>query len=296
MNIQNKPHIAVLQKEINFLINNIIQKFLETNTNQNFTAIDFTFGAGGHSEIILNNLQNLQNYQLISLDRDPSTQIFSTPLLNTYKNFVYFNDISYNMTKYININHKVYFILGDLGLSQIQLNNQRGFAYKDNSILDMQMGIDSIGSLHQHLKSLSEFEIGNILREYGEELHWKKIAKEIAAHKKKINTTDDLKNLIKNIISPKYVNKSLSRCFQAFRIFINQELTILEKTLKTAYDILEPNGCLAIITFHSLEDRLVKTFFKHFFKKQELIYPSSEEIVINSQSRSSKLRIGTIKV
>ena len=283
------PHIPVLPNEIK----NLVKNFVHNNINNNYipVAIDFTFGAGGHSKIILDNWY--ENGKVIGIDRDPYTEIFAKDIKDKYKDkFDYYNDISSHMEKYINNNEKVKFILGDLGLSQMQLNNKRGFAYKDDSLLDMQMGVESLGSLSNFLKTLSSFKIGEILREYGEEPSWKKIANTINENKNNINTTGDLKKIIESIVHRKEVNKSLSRCFQAFRIFINQELFILENTLKNAYNLLDTGGIFAIITFHSLEDRLVKQFFKEFLYDTLLIYPSENEITLNPQSRSAKLRIG----
>jgi 16S rRNA (cytosine1402-N4)-methyltransferase len=285
-------HISVLKNQINFLI----KKQINFINNENyFTAIDFTFGAGGHSQIILSNL-NLENGKLIGIDRDPVTKIFAEKLKEKYQdqNFQYYNDISSNMKNYINEKDKVYFILGDLGLSQIQLNNPRGFAYKEDSILDMQMGVGSLGKLFTFIQETNVNKIGEILREYGEEPNWYKISLKIYKNRNEINTTFKLKEVILSALKlkPQEENKCLSRCFQAFRIFINDEIEILIKTLKVAYDILEENGLLVIISFHSLEDKIVKMFFKQYLKEIEVIYPSEEEILENKQSRSATLRIG----
>lgn len=271
-------HIAVLPREITKLVKDI----------QINIGVDFTFGAGGHSKIILENMKN-QNGKLVSLDRDITTKQFALPLEKIYeKRFMFYVDISYNMDKYVD---KIDFILGDLGLSQMQLNESRGFSYKTNSPLNMQMGVDSLGSLSSFITTLSEYKIGEILREYGEEHQWRKIAAEIHTHRRSIYTTHDLKSIIEKVVK-KDLNKALSRCFQAFRIFINQEFLILDKTLKVAYELLNNGGTMAIITFHSLEDRIVKTFFKSHLKELQLIMPQEDEVESNPQSRSAKLRIG----
>lgn len=274
-------HIAVLQEEIKNLV-------LKIQPNK---ALDFTFGGGTHSKIILEN----SHCTLLSMDRDPNINIFTDVIYKTYpKRFRFVNDVSYNMKQYV---EEVDFILGDLGLSQIQLNSERGFAYNKNSKLDMSMGVDARGSLIDILPTLEEREIGEILREYGEEENWKKIAKNIYNRKSNIYTSEDLKltiiQAINNTIDNNNANKVLSRCFQAFRIYINKEITTLDKTLQVAYDVLKPGGTLAIITFNSLEDRAVKLFFKFKLKYNKLISPTEEEIEFNSQSRSAKLRIGT---
>ena len=283
-------HISVLKKEIDLLIKRIT---MNKNNFDNYKAIDFTFGGGGHSEIILSNWY--QNGQLIAIDRDPVTEIYAKRLKEKYgQMFQYYNDISLNMRNFISNNDKVLFILGDLGLSQIQLKNKRGFAYKEDSNLDMQMGIGSLGNLFIFLQNTTLNKIGEILREYGEEPQWYKISIKIYENRHNLTTTFQLKKTILSAINLNYKeeNQCLSRCFQAFRIFINDEIEILIKTLKISYDTLMENGILGIITFHSLEDRIVKNFFKKYLKEIEIIYPSEEEILINKQSRSATLRVG----
>jgi len=269
-------HISVFPQEIKNLVKNL---------NNPLLSIDFTFGGGGHTKIILDNCST----NVMALDRDVTTTPFADIIKNTYGDrFNFHVDISYRLKVYTN---RADFILGDLGLSQMQLQNPRGFSYKDNSDLDMQMGVDSLGSLSNFLKSLSEYKIGEILREYGEEPQWRKISNAITNNRMAIHTTKDLKDLIAGVVK-KDLNKALSRCFQAFRIFINQELLILDKTLEVAYEVLTKGGVLALITFHSLEDRIVKTFFKKNLIDLQLILPQEEEIMRNPSCRSAKLRIG----
>jgi 16S rRNA (cytosine1402-N4)-methyltransferase len=270
-------HISVLKEEIQ----TIVQKYKESIN----IAVDFTFGGGGHSKIILDNSMG----KVIAIDRDVTTEKFALSMKTIYKErFEYHVDISYNMNIYTK---SADLILGDLGLSQMQLADSRGFAYKHNSPLDMQMGVDSLGSVCSFLRSLSEYKIGEILREYGEEPQWRKIAASIVANKNRINDTFALRNIINGVVK-KDVNKALSRCFQAFRIFTNQELIILDKTLQTAYELLKIDGIMLIITFNSLEDRIVKTFFKKYLTNLQLINPTFKEINENPQSRSAKLRVG----
>lgn len=283
-------HIAVLQNEIKNIIIDLYKK------NKINNAIDFTFGAGGHSKIILEN----SSCSLIAIDRDPTTNRFTENIIKTYGNrFNYYNDVSNNIKKYSQEN-SIDFILGDLGLSQMQLNEDRGFSYQSETFLNMQMGVGSLGSLDSFLKTLSEYKIGEIIRNYGEEASWRKIAKNIKEYSShnSIKTTLDLKNIIAECFPKnyKFLNKTLSRCFQAFRIFINQELEILEETLNQIEKILKPGGMVAIITFHSLEDRIVKTFFKKHFNHSDFLIPTEEEISQNSQARSAKLRLGFKKI
>ena len=170
-------HISVLPYEIKNLVKNL---------NNPVTSIDFTFGAGGHTKIILDNCST----NLIALDRDITTTKFAHEIKKIYGDrFNFYVDISHKLSMYTS---SADFILGDLGLSQMQLRDPRGFSYKDNSDLDMQMGIESLGSLSNFLKTLSEYKIGEILREYGEEPQWRKIANSIIRHKRCIHTTTDL--------------------------------------------------------------------------------------------------------
>jgi 16S rRNA (cytosine1402-N4)-methyltransferase len=273
-----QPHISVLPNEIKDLVIRYSP----------VRAIDFTFGAGGHSRIILEN----SNCVLNAFDRDETTKVYANELKEKYKErFFFHNDVSLNLQSYISNNQN--FILGDLGLSQMQLASDRGFAYNKNSDLQMSMGVGSLGDLKTILKNLTEEKIYEILMEYGEEPNSKSISRAIYIERNHINTSDELKKIVLSCIKRKIEeNSTLSRCFQAFRIYINEEIYILEKTLQIAYNNLEKNGILAIITFHSLEDRAVKIFFKHKFKKNFLVVPTNEEMAGNNQSRSAKLRYG----
>lgn len=275
---EKPPHISVLPNEIKDLI--LKQKPQK--------AVDFTFGAGGHSRIILDN----SNCSLIAFDRDASTKYFADKMQSIYKDrFQFYNDISANLHHHVK--EKQDFIMGDLGLSQMQLASDRGFAYSKNSSLEMNMGVESLGTLKDVIKTLSEEDIYYILAEYGEEPQARKISKAIHMQRMWLDNSEDLKRVIlNNIRNHQEENKVLSRCFQAFRIYINREIAVLEKTLTLAFDLLNPSGMLAIITFHSLEDRAVKIFFKQKFKNHSLILPKEEEIEANSQSRSAKLRVG----
>lgn len=272
------PHIPVLPSQIQNLIKE----------HQPARVLDFTFGAGGHSRICLEN----SNCILTAFDRDGDTVQYSNKFKEQYGDrFHFYKDISSNIGLYVE--KKQDFILGDLGLSQMQLASDRGFAYNKNSNLEMSMGVESLGALKDIIKNLGEEAIYNILMEYGEEPQSRRISRAIYLNRMKLNNSDDLKRVIlDSLYNHKEENKVLSRCFQAFRIYINQEISTLEKTLTIAYDLLNEGGVLAIITFHSLEDRAVKIFFKHKFKKSSLMVPTKDEMDKNSQSRSAKLRVG----
>lgn len=270
-------HIPVLQKEVTEIVKILSPKI----------SIDFTFGAGGHTKIILNN----SNSTVFSFDRDISTKKFADHI--TEKRFFYINDVSSNIDKYNDIKH-VDFILADLGLSQMQLTESRGFSYLTDDELNMQMGVESLGKISSLINSMSEYKLQQIIRIYGEDKQWKKITNAIieARKKKNIITTFQLKDIIKNAIGDYHLYKTLSRCFQALRMYTNNEINILQDTLNKSLKILNNHGCMAFIGFHSIENKIIKDFFKTHLNNIKIFSPTEEEISMNPQSRSALLRIG----
>jgi 16S rRNA (cytosine1402-N4)-methyltransferase len=266
-----KLHFPVLNKEVYDLVSNIKEKLL---------IIDCTYGAGGHSDIFLKCA-----HKVIAFDRDVNTISHNDiPLihdkfsnLNKYIKYEKNND-SYNI--YLN-NNFVYtvnkiMIFADLGMSTMQLKNDRGFSFMTNSLLDMRMGNDG-NTLSEKLAYMQEEEIERIIREYGEEKRSRVIASNIHKYraKKKIETTFDLREAVG---CDKF--DVLARVFQAFRIYLNDELSEIYKLLQCYADYY------MIISFHSLEDKIVKKFGK----KQEIYIPTNEEINVNPPSRSAKMR------
>jgi len=197
-------------------------------------------------------------------------------------------------------------LLLDLGFSSEHLEKSgRGFSFLKDEPLIMTYD-DSFLSARDFLNQASFEEIKRVLKEYGEERYAGLIAKKIIEKRKikKINTTQDLVEIIKEAVPLSYLYKRIhpaTKTFQALRIYLNQELENLKKILERLQDILKPNGRIVIISFHSLEDRIVKNFFKKMSENKQLkiltkkpVVPTKEEIQKNSKSRSAKLRSGII--
>ena len=275
------------------------------------TYVDLTFGGGGHSKLILEKL-NLSG-KLFSFDTDDAAINENKIEKNNFNliqsNFKYFDD----HIKDRGIN-KVDGILADLGVSSYQIDNKRrGFSYKGNNTLDMRMSIKSDLSAEQVLNNYDQDSLQNILFEYGDIKNSKIIAREIISYrnKKRIKNNEDLLRAIQNISEKKLSYKFLSKLYQAIRIEVNDEINSLKEMLEKSVDFLNSSGRLVIISYHSIEDRLVKNFINkssfnsdynkdlygqkiEFFKSinKKPIVPTEEEIDLNSRSRSAKLRIG----
>jgi 16S rRNA (cytosine1402-N4)-methyltransferase len=294
-------HIPVLQKEV--------IKYLDPKPNENF--IDCTIGEGGHTLAILE--KNKPNGKVLGIEIDP--QLYENLKASEIKNrLILVNDSFVNLKKIV---EKYKFksvngILFDLGLSSWHLEKSgRGFSFQKNEPLDMRyyvMHFRRSSNLYDKLtaeKILNEWpekEIEKILKEYGQERFAKKISKKIIEERKAkpIKTTFQLVEIIKKATPIWSHHKRMhfaTRTFQALRIAVNDELENLKKVLPRALEILERNGRLVVISFHSLEDRVVKNFLKENSKKYFLkiltkkpIIPSLEEIKRNPRSRSAKLR------
>tara|TARA_Y100001936_G_C16062725_1_gene665176 strand:- start:1025 stop:1927 length:903 start_codon:yes stop_codon:yes gene_type:complete len=275
------------------------------------TYVDLTFGGGGHSNLILDKL-NLKG-KLFSFDKDDSAI-----KENNFKN-INFQLIKSDF-KFFDLHirdrgiEKVDGILADLGVSSHQIDNKkRGFSYLGNGVLDMRMSKDSELSAEEVLNNYDQDRLQNIFFNYGDIKNSKIIAQEIISYrnKKRIKDNEDLLMAIKGVSEKKLSYKFLSKLYQAIRIEVNDEISSLREMLKKSVNFLKKSGRLVIISYHSIEDRLVKNFinkssfnsdFKkdlygkkiEFFKKinKKPIVPSREEIAFNSRSRSAKLRIG----
>lgn len=270
--------------------------------------VDVTFGGGGHSKEILENLS--ENGRLISFDQDPDA------IVNVFedKRFRFINEnFEYmkNFLKNIGIT-KVNGILADLGISSYQINEpKRGFSYRYDSKLDMRMDKNNSIDAFQVINNYPEDNLSEILYEFGDLNNSKKISQHICTKRKekKINTTFDFNSILKPLFPERYLNKNLSRIYQAIRIEVNNEIGVLKSFLEQSSQLLISGGRLSVISYHSIEDRLVKRFIKNgsfssdiekdFYgnfsvplkKVGSLITPSQEEIRINKRSRSAKLRI-----
>ena len=276
------------------------------------------FGGAGHSEEIIKRLS--ENGLLIGIDRDKEALRAAKKRLEKYKNVKYIHgnhDEIYTILSSINI-EKVDGILLDLGVSSYQLDEvNRGFSYIGNSKLDMRMDKTQKLTAEDVVNEYSEERLADIIYKYGEERFSKLIAKNICKQRinKKIETTEQLVEIIKNSIPKSKQNDGhpAKRTFQAIRIEVNNELEPLYNTVLNSIKLLKEKGRLAVITFHSLEDRIVKEAFieaegrctcpkdlpycvcnyKSYGKilTKKPILPNSEEQTENSRSKSAKLRI-----
>ena len=238
--------------------------------------IDGTFGRGGHSQAILEKLD--ENGQLLAFDKDPDA-INHAHDLAEHESRLKVKQGSFTQLQSavedMGWNGKVDGILLDLGVSSPQLDDaQRGFSFRFDGPLDMRMDSESGMSASQWLASAEEKEISQVLFEYGEERFSKRIARAIvsARQEQPINTTKQLASIVAaaNPSHEKGKNPA-TRSFQAIRIYINQELEDLQKCLEQTIDILVPGGRLVVISFHSLEDRIVKRFIREQCKGDD--YP-----------------------
>ena len=281
------------------MVNEIIS-FIKPQNNGIY--LDCTFGQGGYTKAIF---KESKNANIVAIDQDSDTKIFVEEISKEFKNnfFFFCNKFSEIETVLKKIDQDQFDgILLDLGMSNTQLNNPlRGFSFEKDGPLDMRMDFNNNKlTAKEIINNYSERDLANIFYYYGEEKNSRKIAKQIINSRSKspINTTSELSRIIKRVNFDKFKNPS-TRVFQALRIYVNDELNELEFFLNKSINILKKKGRIAIIAFHSLEDRLVKNFIK---KQSELsgqlkivtkkpVLPSPSEIKINSRSRSAKLRV-----
>jgi 16S rRNA (cytosine1402-N4)-methyltransferase len=279
--------------------------------------VDATLGGGGHSEAILKSTQVKHVY---AIDQDEEAILFASDKLKQYHEKITFIKANFKELRAQLALRKVKGIDGiifDLGVSSHQLDaGERGFSFEKNAALDMRMDKQSPTTIKELLKTLSVEEMTKIFRDFGEEQSAYKIAQWIENERKikHIETTLDLSNIIeKNMrCNPALVIKTKARIFQALRIYLNQELESLQTGLDDALNLLHPNGRIVVISYHSLEDRIVKTTFAKAAKgcicpttilkcmcnqktrvkfiNKKAIMPSEEELKANSRSRSAKLR------
>ncbi len=280
------------------------------NVSEGKTYIDATVGYAGHSGEILRKL-NKKGF-LFAFDQDSEAINYSTEKLSKISdNFKIIKSNFHEMNKFIDV--KVDGILFDLGVSSPQLDEaQRGFSFHQDAPLDMRMDTDSDFSAMNVVNEYSYEKLVSIFYKYGEEKYSSNIAKAIIKNRP-INTTLELVEVIKNAVPESYKrdHHPARKVFQAIRIEVNHELDILEESLMNAFDLLNVGGRLAVISFHSLEDKIVANVFKKLCsddestkglpivpehlkaraKKIVKITPSDEELEDNNRSRSSKLRV-----
>lgn len=281
-------------------------------TNPDGIYVDCTFGGGGHSREILNRLSDKGRLYSFDQDLDALKNTIGDPrftLVNQNFRFLENSLLMYGVSG-------VDGILADLGVSSHQFDEaDRGFSTRSNAPLDMRMNVMQSLDAKRVINEYEEEELADLFYHYGELREARKLAREIVHHRKtkSIETTEDLKKLF-SYIPPHKVNKFYAQLFQAIRIEVNQELEVLKEMLVQAYRVLKPGGRLVVISYHSLEDRLVKRFLKNgMFEgeperdiygnykkafellKSKAIIPDDKEIEENSRARSAKMRTG-IKV
>ena len=300
--MDNEYHIPVL-----------LNKSVEgLNINPNGIYVDVTFGGGGHSEEIL---KKLKNGKLIAFDQDTDVKKNVKRLKSDkrYKNkFIFFqSNFIYllNFLKYSGFN-KVDGILADLGVSSHQFNDQeRGFSFRLGGIPDMRMNKNANSTALDILNNYSEEQLYFILKTYGEIKSAYKLSEAIV-NNREINDLDQLNRIISQTLKTKKEFKILAKVYQALRIETNKELDALKILIVQSAKALKKGGRLVVISYHSLEDRLVKNYFKYnnfegnvitdIYGKQyndfnevsgKIIVPEEEEIKINNRARSARLRI-----
>lgn len=279
--------------------------------------VDGTFGRGGHAAALLERLQS--EGRVLAFDKDPAALAFAASRFNKEPRLIMrrgsFGDLRAVVTE-LGWQGKVDGILLDLGVSSPQLDDAgRGFSFLNDGPLDMRMDPDSGTSAADWLAGASVEEIADVLWRYGEERHSRRIARAIVARRDAVplRTTRQLAELIASAVPGREGRKHpATRSFQAIRIFINRELQDLESVLPQAVDVLAPGGRLAVISFHSLEDRIVKRFIRDQQRGPQLppdlpvvpeayvprlravgkaVRPGEQEVRINPRARSAVLRV-----
>lgn len=302
-------------KHISVLLNEVIESL---NIKEDGIYVDCTLGGAGHSSEILKRLSN--KGRLVGIDQDTNALEAAKEKLKNYQNVTYVHDNFYNIDsilKELKID-KVDGILMDLGVSSYQLDTaERGFSYMKDAPLDMRMNREKGFSAYEVVNEYSASELFRIMRDYGEEKFAKRIADFIirAREIKPIDTTLELVDIIKAAIPAKFQKGGhpAKKTFQAIRIEVNSELAILDKAVGDSINNLNEKGRISIITFHSLEDRIIKNKFKDLENPctcpkefpicicgknpivkvitKKPMEPTDEEKEINSRSKSAKLRV-----
>ena len=275
--------------------------------------IDCTFGGGGYSKRLL----KFSKTKVIALDRDEFIVNISKELEKKYPNRFFFHQKKFSEVNTVADNQLVDAVVFDLGLSSIQLNNlERGFSFNSKETLDMSMGLSNT-SAEEVVNNFSEQKLKSIIKILGEEKDASRIVRNIIKTRlvKKITKVDQLVAIIEKSKKNNYANKinPSTKTFQALRIFVNKEITELIEGIINATKILKPGGKILVVSFHSIEDKIVKYFFSNFSSsrsrpsryfpenkninislfdkyKNTILKPSNIEIIKNPPSRSAKLR------
>ncbi|HNX90623.1 MAG TPA: 16S rRNA (cytosine(1402)-N(4))-methyltransferase RsmH [Candidatus Omnitrophota bacterium] len=284
----------------------LLQKVIDLmNLRPGSTIVDATFGGGGHSAEILNWI--MPGGKLVAFDKDEAAEERVDEMAKKFgENFLFINEDFRHMTTMLkerNI-HKIDGALFDLGMSSFHIDDpNRGFSFLTDGPLDMRFDKRHTLSTKDIINRYSKADIADIIRNYGEERYANIIAGRIcdARRKKQITTTAELADIIKNAVGWKYRGQKIhpaARSFQALRIFVNDELTAAEEGINAAMNMMNSGARICVISFHSLEDRIVKNIFRGRAKdggfklitKKPLV-PDDDEIKMNSRARSAKLRV-----
>ncbi len=299
INLENK-HFPVLLNELVSIISPLYGG----------TFIDCTFGQGGYSEKILENKKN----NIIALDRDKDVLNNTSKLQKKYNKRFKFYNLKFSQLNQINLkNHKIRGIIFDLGYSFNQIkNSKKGLSFSDKGKLNMRMGINDF-SANEIISNMDEYNLAKVFKVFGDEKYSKKIAKKIVEKRKdKTIKTEDLVKIIDNV--KRYQKTKIhnsTKVFQALRILVNKEISELINGLINSFYLIPTGGIIAVVSFHSIEDRIVKFFFKHYSEQRNSsrylpetqipercfklinkrpILPGLSEIKKNPSSRSAKLR------
>ena len=290
---------SILSESYNHYPVMLTESINNLNIKQSGYYIDGTLGLGGHAIKIL---EHIKNGFLIGFDRDLNSIKIAKKRLNEFDNF----KLVHSSYKQLEDTFKQFDIeqvdgmLLDLGLSSFQLqDNQRGFSHRYDSSLDMRFDDTDDGlTAGEIIENSSIRDLTNIFNEFGEERNSFRIARAIKESNEEINA-DTLVSIISKKTAYKYRIKTYSRIFQALRIKTNNELDHLESFLNDFMKFLKPEGRIVIISYHSMEDRMVKHKFKDLKINKELkvltkkpLIPSEQEILDNKRSRSAKMRVG----
>ncbi|MFT5336665.1 MAG: 16S rRNA (cytosine1402-N4)-methyltransferase [Sphingobacteriales bacterium] len=295
--MNNDYHIPVLAKEC---IEGLV-------VNDGGIYCDLTFGGGGHSKLILDALSDSGKLFAFDQDKDAAKNAFDDPRFQFVpQNFRYVQ----KCLRLYGITH-VDGIMADFGVSSFQFDEaERGFSIRQDGPLDMRMNQAQKISALDILKTYSNDALADVLYKYGELHNSRKISNHIKANLMHITSTGTLVKVIEPLFPPKKMNQFLARVFQALRIEVNAELDVLKSMLEQTKDMLKPGGRLVMMSYHSLEDRLVKNFLKSgnfegkiekdFYGQHQVdfklitrkpLIPSDKEQAENTRSRSAKLRI-----
>ena len=298
---ENKKHFPVLLNEIISIIS----------PQYGGTFLDCTFGQGGYSKKIL----EFKNTKVIGVDRDKDSIKYAKQIEKKYPNRFKFYNTRFSEINHIKLNDKLKCIIFDLGYSLNQIrDSSKGLSFNSTGKLNMSMGLNSF-SAHEVIHNLDLIDLIKIFKFFGEDKEAKIIAKKIInLRKKKTINNEDLIAIIESSKKKTYKKNKATKIFQSLRMFVNREISELINGLVAATKLLEPGGMIVVVSFHSIEDKIVKFFFndlssdknlsrylprdetsKKIFEiyKKKPIIPSKKEIEINPASRSAKLRFAS---